>query len=97
MIDGIGQSVQGEARFQPGQDVVVFLRRVGSRPVFRVEGMAQGKLDVTVDAARGEVAAPDLSGLELTEAAGLPAVKAVPPTPVLLPELRAQVKAVVRP
>lgn len=98
--EGIGQTVQGEARFEPGQDVVVFLQRIGPRqgpPLFRVDGMAQGKLTVHVDAARGELAAPDLTGLELTDAPGRPVVKAVNPAPVRVADLKAQVQAAIAP
>jgi hypothetical protein len=98
--DGIGQTVQGEAHFEPGEEVVVFLQRIGPQqgpPLFRVDGMAQGKLTVVVDPGRGAVAAPDLTGLELTDSADQPAVKAASPRPVPLPELHAQVKAAVAP
>jgi len=94
-VDGIGQMVQGEARFDAGQDVVVFLKRIGpsgAAPVFRVEGMAQGKLDVFVDPVRGEVAAPDLRGLELTDSVERPAAAVANPEPVALESLRSQVR-----
>jgi hypothetical protein len=96
----IGQIVQGEASFEPGQDVVVFLRKLGASagtPRFQVAGMAQGKLTVHVDATRGELASQDLSGLEITEGPSLPAVQASNPAPVPVAQLRSQVKAALAP
>jgi hypothetical protein len=52
-VDAIGQEVSGSARFEPGEDVVVFLRRRGPQsrsgkesPVFEVERWALGKFSV---------------------------------------------------
>jgi hypothetical protein len=52
-VDAIGQLVPGSARFEPGEDVVVFLRRRGPKsrsgkesPVFDVERWALGKFSV---------------------------------------------------
>src|SRR5690606_29988142 len=89
----IGQIVHGEARFARGEDVVVFLRRHDRATEYRVAGMAQGKLTVTVDPVKGEVALPDLHGLELVDRPGEVPVVPVAPEPVQVPVLREQVKA----
>jgi hypothetical protein len=44
-VGDIGQRVSGLASFTPGEEVVVFLERRGTRS-FRVAGMAQGKYKV---------------------------------------------------
>jgi hypothetical protein len=44
-VGDIGQQVSGLASFTPGEEVVVFLERRGTR-AFRVAGMAQGKYKV---------------------------------------------------
>lgn len=70
-LDGIGQIVQGAARFQEGEEVVVFLQPAGKvrlpdQPM-NVVSMAQGKLEIRADAAGVEIAAPNLEGMQLVE------------------------------
>lgn len=52
VVGEVGQSVHGAARFEPGEDVVVFLARRGRR--FTVTGMVQGKFRVTVRTVSGQ-------------------------------------------
>ncbi len=47
-LDGLGQRVAGSASFVVGERVALFLERVRSRPTFRVVGLSQGKLIVTL-------------------------------------------------
>jgi hypothetical protein len=44
--EGLGQLVIGEARIEPREEVVLFLRRVPNATVLQTVGMAQGKLRV---------------------------------------------------
>ncbi len=66
-IDGLGQRVAGAARFVAGERIAVFLEAVPGRgePVFRVVGMAQGKLRVEAGFGGAEVVRDDLVGLVL--------------------------------
>jgi hypothetical protein len=67
-VGGFGQRVDAAPSFEPGEEVVVFLRRVaGGRSV--VHGMAQGKFRV-----EGGEARPDLEGWTFTPEAS-PAVE----------------------
>lgn len=97
-VDGISQIVQGMARFAPGEEVVVFLRRPGRGEATRAGPMhvvaeAQGKLTVRRDDAGNEVAAPDLDGIEVLRASGEPPIPAIEPVPVRVVDLKRQVKA----
>jgi hypothetical protein len=58
-VDGVGQLVEGVARFVPGEEVVAFLEARG--PVFTVAGYAQGRFAVERTATR--VAASQPSGM----------------------------------
>lgn len=61
-VGDIGQTVHGLATFTPGEEVVVFLDRHGSRS-FRVTGMAQGKYQVRRSAdGRSALAVPEGTG-----------------------------------
>lgn len=101
-VDGeIGQIVHGAPTFAPGEEVVVFLRRLpgrpaGATPTFQVAGLAQGKLRIDRDAVRGPVAVPDLRGLELKKRPDAPAAPVPAPVPVPVAELRARVEAATR-
>ncbi|HWV37712.1 MAG TPA: hypothetical protein VN033_04450 [Vulgatibacter sp.] len=67
-LDGISQVVTGAARFEEGEEVVVFLRRLRTEEaLFEVVGMAQGKLAVERDTEGIPVAVPSLEGLSLVE------------------------------
>ncbi|WP_373048235.1 hypothetical protein [Vulgatibacter sp.] len=96
---GIGQVVHGAPRFTEGEEVVVFLRapvrgaevQAPTLPL-RVVAMAQGKLRVERNAEGNEVAAPDLSGLELIEPGTTEPVPATKVAPVQLQILEQQVK-----
>jgi len=71
-LDGIGQFVAGQARFEVGEQVLVFLTDLGRRPTLL--GLAQGKW--AYDPARqGAELTPDaagLAGLELIGRDGRP-------------------------
>ncbi len=91
---GYGQLVHGAPRFEVGEEVVVFLVKQagsGDGTIYRVNGMAQGKLSV-VKGPEGELAVQRLEGLELTPAPGAPAGKA-PDVTLTLPALRAKIGA----
>jgi hypothetical protein len=60
---GIGMQVFGAARFEVGEQAVVFVERRGNASW--VVGMAQGKLPVLRQAGRLMVHAPDTSGIAL--------------------------------
>src|SRR5262245_5966197 len=45
--EGLRQLVVGEARIEPREEVVLFLRRVPDSAVLQTVGMAQGKLRIT--------------------------------------------------
>jgi hypothetical protein len=55
-VGHLAQRVAGAPRFTVGEEVVVFLGRIGTAQAYRVTGLAQGKF--AVEAAR---ATPDLS------------------------------------
>lgn len=55
-VNGFSQMVSGLAEFEPGEEVVVFLRRYG-RKGFHVSGLAQGKFTVERSADGKEVMA----------------------------------------
>ena len=95
-VAGIGQLVPGSARFEPGEEVVVFLRRrepqslPGKEPqVFDVERWALGKFSVAGGGARAR-ATRDRAGVACV-GCGVSEEDRLP-----LAELRAQVGAVLR-
>ncbi|MGI5864757.1 MAG: hypothetical protein ACOX6T_22285 [Myxococcales bacterium] len=45
-VGDLGQMVTGAPQFAPGEEVIVFLRRLPGGARFRVEGMSLGKFDV---------------------------------------------------
>lgn len=59
-VDGIGQLVSGMARFEVGEETVVFLERAAE--THRVVGLAQGKFRVE-RGPTGVALVPDLTGL----------------------------------
>jgi hypothetical protein len=91
-LDGIGQFVAGQARFEVGETVLVFLTDLARRPTLL--GLSQGKW--SYDARRpGAELSPDrlgLAGLELVGPDGRPVVPAAP-TDVGLETLRAALRA----
>jgi hypothetical protein len=90
-LDGLGQFVAGQARFEVGEQVVVFLTDLGRRPTLL--GMAQGKWAYD-PARRGAELTPDVSGLaglERLGADGRP-VAPSPTTPVGLDAVRAALR-----
>lgn len=63
-VDGLGMKVSGEARFTPGEQVVVFLGADRDSPaLYRVVGMSQGKFRVHQEPEGRWVATPSLEGL----------------------------------
>lgn len=61
-VGDIGQRVSGLAAFTPGEEVVVFLERRGTR-AFRVSGMAQGKYQVRrSEGGKSAMAVPEPTG-----------------------------------
>lgn len=68
VIGGIGQKVPGAARFEPGEQVIVFLDATDTPGQLAVVGMAQGKLRV-VPGLDGTRLVRDLDGLNLVDIA----------------------------
>lgn len=61
-VGDIGQRVSGLASFSPGEEVVVFLERRGTR-AFRLSGMAQGKYQVQrSEGGKSALAVPEPTG-----------------------------------
>ncbi|MCY1076615.1 hypothetical protein [Archangium lansingense] len=61
-VGDIGQKVSGLAAFTPGEEVVVFLERKGTR-AFRVSGMVQGKYQVQrSEGGKSVMAVPEPTG-----------------------------------
>lgn len=83
-LDGLVQTVPGNARFVVGEDVVVFLDRDETQPLHYVIGMAQGKFTVSRTAA-GLQATQDTTDLAFVRpdpAGALVPVEAGPAAPV---------------
>ena len=98
-VDGLGQAVAGEPRFESGERLVLFVRRRGE--IYQLVGLAQGKFRVE-GAPGAEEALQDLSGLALAHRAPGGALSigehgegAVPPLP--LASLRRRVLEMLRP
>lgn len=74
VLEGIGQSVSGAARFQDGEEVVLFLEpAVDERNAYVVLAMAAGK--VTLEQTVGpKVARRNLAGLSFARRGGAPVV-----------------------
>ncbi len=60
-VGGIGQRVHGEPDFADGERVLLFLTRlpVATAPMYRVNGMSQGKLSMQTDSAGRELVLQD--------------------------------------
>jgi hypothetical protein len=83
-LDGLVQTVPGNARFGVGEEVVVFLDRDETQPLHYVIGMAQGKFTVS-QTATGLQATQDTSDLAFVRpnpAGALVPVEAGPAAPV---------------
>lgn len=95
-LGDIGQVVHGAPRFADGEDVVVFLRKIGPQtealPLTKVVSLAQGKFEVIRDEKGTLLAVPDLSEVEFVGRDAAPAEAKAPAVPVQ--ELEARVKAV---
>lgn len=83
VVDDIDATVVGEAEFERGAEVVVFLHALGGGKRFRVAAMAQGKLDVL---RRGKTVQVAYRGR------GVELVDGRPPGPRPLAALRAEIK-----
>jgi len=96
-IEGISQVVTGAARFEEGEEVVVFLRRLRTEePLSEVVGMAQGKLSVERDREGVLVAVPSLKGLDLVEPGTMEPGRAPLGGPIPVAALQEQVRAAIR-
>lgn len=96
-LEGISQVVMGAARFEDGEEVVVFLRSLRTaEPLTEVVGMAQGKLSVDRDADGVQVAVPSLRGLELVDRGGREVAPAPLGGPIPLSDLEGKVQAATR-
>lgn len=89
----IAQVVQGAPAFEPGERVVVFLDRRDHQAPFFVVGLSQGKLSIRHDPTMGEVAVPDLRGLELVDKETRTRVQPLEEGPIPLRELKNEVLA----
>ncbi|MFZ4738064.1 MAG: hypothetical protein ACOYM9_19065 [Bradymonadia bacterium] len=91
VVDGISQSIPGNAKLVPGEEVVLFLDADEAAPLHYVIGMAQGKF--TISRAPGEVAVRrDVGDLAFAGAAPL----AAPGAPAVPAQLEALEQAVRR-
>lgn len=63
VVDGIAQRVYGEPHYEPGEEVVIFLRGLGGGE-YRTIGMAQGKFRLLTEGGKTR-AAQGLDGLAL--------------------------------
>jgi hypothetical protein len=72
---GIGMHVFGAARFDVGEQAVVFVEQRGGASY--IVGMAQGKMRVEMQAGKRVVHAPDTSGISMLPTPGT--TKAAPP------------------
>ncbi len=101
-LDGLGMKVAGEARFAPGEQVVVFLAADrDSSELFRVVGMSQGKFRVHQEPEGRWVATPSVEGLAFAKR-GTDGVLRVSDDPVAadripLEELRRRVLSALEP
>lgn len=96
-LDGISQVVTGAARFEEGEEVVVFLRRLRTEePLSEVVGMAQGKLSVERNGEGVLVAVPSLKGLDLVEPGTMEPGRAPLGGPVPVAALQEKVRATIR-
>ena len=100
-VDGITQTIVGNASLTVGEEVVLFLDRDEKKPLYYVIGMAQGKYTVDRTGAKPRVA-HNLAGLALAEMNGEQlaqikhtekATKVSQPT---LVDFKAQIKAALR-
>jgi hypothetical protein len=83
-LDGIVQSIAGNARFDVGEEVVVFLDQDEALPLHYVIGMAQGKFSVrrTGPAVQAAQDTSDLAFVRPNVAGALVPVEAPAPPPV---------------
>jgi hypothetical protein len=85
VVGDLGQHVSGVARFQPGEDCVLFLEPAADEGgVFIVRGLAAGKVSFATRQGR-VLAVRDLSGLSFARAGSRDAVQRVDDTEVLGP------------
>ncbi|HYM10548.1 MAG TPA: hypothetical protein VEU62_07445 [Bryobacterales bacterium] len=72
IVDGVGMWIAGMARYQPGEEMVVFLYKT---PIgyWRARGLGQGKFKVEEGAVNGErLVQPALQGVVLAQPIGAP-------------------------
>lgn len=96
VADSIVQSIAGNARFAPAEELVIFLDKDETLPWHYVIGMAQGKFSVTAGAAPS--VAQDLSDLAFIrpEPAGAPTAigpAASPAGPAPLADFKTRIRA----
>jgi hypothetical protein len=95
IVGGVGQQVEGEAHFQNGQAVLLFLKRtpLHGTPSYRVVGLSQGKFLVKTGPL-GTSAVQDLRGLGTIAQRGAPIVDP-PGESIPLEQLEARIRKVV--
>jgi hypothetical protein len=98
-VDGISQSIPGNAKLSPNEEVVLFLDRDEQKPLHYIVGMAQGKFTVDRTAAQPSVVR-QLDGLALAEVEnghvkGLQGVPATPAPSPALDAFKAQIRAAI--
>lgn len=82
-LDGFRYAVPGSPQFRPGEEALLFVWR-DARGRAQVNGLAQGKFDISTDAATGErTIQRTQEGLRVREARTLSLVKAGEPAPQL--------------
>jgi hypothetical protein len=82
-LDGFRYAVPGNPMFRPGEEALLFVWR-DAKGRAQVNGLAQGKFDITTDAATGEKTVQrGLDGLRVREARTLSLVKAGEQAPQL--------------
>jgi hypothetical protein len=82
-LDGFRYAVPGSPLFRPGEEALLFVWR-DAKGRAQVNGLAQGKFEITTDAATGErTVQRALDGLRVREARTLSLVKTGEPAPQL--------------
>ncbi|MBK8009898.1 MAG: hypothetical protein IPK13_00990 [Deltaproteobacteria bacterium] len=98
IVGDVGMHVSGEPTFTLGEDVLVFLARVGDEPnSFRVLGMSQGKYQIEVEGKGRLVAVADVRGIAFIRPPSMAAAAsdgaALEPRPARIPyaDLKARI------
>ena len=94
-LDGFRYAVPGNPLFRPGEEALLFVWRDATGRA-QVNGLAQGKFDITTDPATGQrMVQRTLEGMRVREARTLSLVKAGEPTPQLgLGEMLGEIRTI---